>query len=215
MANIFQKLGLLKKEGEDPEDQQAPIIKPIVQPTTVVSMGDSTPPVAKSNTDYSKYLEDVLDKANQPGVDFLEFHKALNSFDGKPLTEQQKYEFAYLPIKAMGIDAQALESTGRDYLSVLSKENQSFQNELATAIREKVENKKAEIQKLTAENAELNSKIEANSRQIEQMNQDVFAASSSIDVEKQAFEYALSNKVAIINDRITKIQTYLHGNPTI
>ncbi len=214
MANIFQKLGLLKKDEGDPDDQQAPIIKPIVQPTTIVSMGDN-PPAIKSNTDYNKYLEDVLDKANKPGVDFLEFHKALNSFDGKPLTEQQKYEFSFLPIKAMGIDALTLESTARDYLSVLNQENQSFRDELASAIREKVENKKAEIQKLTAENAELNSKIEANSKRIEQMNQEVFTSSSSIEVEKQAFEYALSNKVSIINDRITKIQTYLHGNPTV
>jgi hypothetical protein len=210
MSNLFQKLGLVRDDSVDTSKDPAPIVKPIVQPTTTITMGNGeTAP--KSNTDYNKYLEDVLDKGNQPGVDFLEFHKALNSFDGKPLSEEQKYEYAFMPIQAMGATVQTLQSTGRDYLTLLEKEHQSFEAEMADAIKSKVDDKKAQIDQLTSENADLNAKLEANNKKIQQLNQEVFNSSASINVEKQAFEYALSNKQSIINDRIAKIQTYLNG----
>jgi dynactin complex subunit len=210
MSNLFQKLGLVKADSDDSIHEQAPIVKPTVQPTTtIVTMGGTKIP--QSNTDYNKYLEEVLDKGNKPGVDFLEFHKALNGFDGKPLSEEQKYDFAFIPIQAMGITAQTLESSGRDYLDLLEKEDQSFEAELADAIKTKVEDKKSEVDKLTAENTELTEKIEANNKKIQQLNEQIENSSNSISVEKQAFEYALSNKQAIINDRIAKIQTYLNG----
>jgi hypothetical protein len=209
MGNIFQKLGLVKIDENDDTVEQAPIVQPIVKPTTL-TMGEGvvTP---KSNTDYNKYLEDVLDKANKPGVDFLEFHKALNGFDGKPLSEDQKYDFAYIPIQAMGVSSMQLQTSGRDYLGVLMQEKDSFEAELAEAIKTKVEAKKTEVQQLTAENADFASKIEANNQRIQKLNEEVSTSSSSISVEKQAFEFALSNKIAIINDRISKIQTYLNG----
>jgi hypothetical protein len=212
MPNLFQKLGLLKEdESNVTSNQTAPIVKPIVQPTTTVTMGGGMQ-MPKSNTDYNKYLEDVLDKGNLPGVDFLEFHKALNSFDGKPLSEEQKYEFAFLPIQSMGVSPETLVSTGKQYLDMLAKENQSFEDELKEAIKTQVDAKKAQVEKITSENAELTAKIEANNKKIQQLNEEVFTSSNSISVEKQAFEYALSNKQAIINDRIAKIQTYLHGS---
>jgi hypothetical protein len=210
MSNLFQKLGLVKADDEDPSKEQAPIVKPIVQPTTTVTMGEGTQ-IAKSNTDYNKYLEDVLEKGNLPGIDFLEFHKALNSFEGKPLSEEQKYQFAFIPIQAMGVSAATLESTANQYLAMLQKEQQSFEAELADAIKTKVEDKKAQVAQLTTENAEIQAKIEANNKRAQKLNEDIVTSSNSISVEKQAFEYALSNKQAIINDRIAKIQTYLNG----
>ena len=208
---LLSKLGFTKPEDVEkvvPTGNQATIAAPLYQ----TFGGPATPPSTfSSKTDYDKYLEEELEKNNQPGFDFREFSKMLLGMAHKPLTEQAKYETAYEAAKSMGIKPIELINSGGKYQGVLAQIEQDFAKEHAGASASKVEAKKAEIARLAAENAELSAKIEANNKASQELNISVLDSQNVLGGEKAAFEYALNNKKAFYADMLTKIQTYLNG----
>lgn len=207
--SFLQKIGLVK-EDELIKPPAPPVQQPVVQ-TTYQTFGQVNPPTVSSKTDYNKHLDDVLDKNNQPGFDFLEFNKMLIGLDTKPLVESQKYETAFSAAQSMGVTATDLVSSGQRYLTVLATEETDFNSEMQNATATKVDAKKTEIDRLTQRNTELSQEIEANNKKSQELNMALLESDNSLRGEKQAFEYALNNKRVLINDRLAKIQQYLNG----
>lgn len=205
---FLQNIGFQKKEDlpEKPvvQDTQKAIAAPLLQ--TFGSQGVQS--AVSSKTDYNKHLDDVLEANNQTGFDYLEFNKILNGLEGKPLFEPQKYETAFISAESMGVTPTTLINSGKEYLNVLSKEEQDFKSEMIQATQLKVTQKNQEVSELAAENAELSKKMEENNRKSQQLTTEAMASANELDGEQKAFDFALTNKKAIINDRLTKIQQY-------
>lgn len=178
------------------------------QPQAIIT----SPVSIQTGTDYSKVLDDVLEQGTKDGEDFLHFHKAIIAMDGKPLTEEQKYEFTYPAYKSLGITAEKLINSASYNLSLLDKEEQKFTAEWNDAQSQQVEAKKKMIEKLAAENADLAQKIQDNNSKSQKLNEEVFASTNSLNNEKMGFENQLNIKKSVIQDRITKIKTYLYAN---
>jgi len=211
--SIWQKVGLVKEDPpltmpkQQVSESQQTVTAPIYQTFGAGNQTVSPPPVS-SKTDYNQHLDELLRKNNLPGFDFLEFIDILAKLDTKPLTEQAKYETAFMSAQAMGVTVMDLVAAGNKYLQVLSQEQSEFEGEMKAATATKVEAKKTEINRLTTENAQYQAKIEANNKTIQDLNIGLLDSSNVLGTEAKAFEYALTNKTNLLKDRISKIQQY-------
>lgn len=206
---LLQETGFMKKD-EVVQHNTPVVANPVVTSFGAAAAVQSATPF-NSKTDYDKYIEDELEKNNPPGFDFREFSKMILGMASKPLTEQAKFETAYEAAKSMNITPMQLINSGGTYQGVLVRIEGEFAAEHQGAIANKVESKKAEIARLTAENTELASRIEANNKKSQELNISLLDTQNVLGGEKAAFEYALNNKKAFYADMLTKIQTYLNG----
>lgn len=208
--SIWQDLGLVKRD-EAPKATQ--VAQQTIQPVTQVfgTPAVTTPSTFSSKIDYDAYIEAELEKANPPGFDFREFSKMILGMASKPLTEQAKYETANEAAKSMGVTPMQLINSGGTYQGVLVRIEGEFNAEHSSAVETKVEAKKIEMARLTAENVELSAKIEANNKKSQELNISLLDTQNVLGGEKAAFEYALNNKKAFYSDMLTKIQQYLNG----
>lgn len=170
--------------------------------------------VTGTGKDYGKHLDEVMGAADQPGPDFLEFFNAIKEFNKKALPEQQKYEFAFIPLEQQGVTVPKLLASAEVYKNALNKEAQEFEAEVNEA-RNNVNTSKLQVDKLTTENTELSKKIEDNKVKISNLNQDIFNSNNSLEAEKQSFDLYLKDKLDAIEAHTINIQKYLsNGNST-
>jgi len=212
MANFLQKIGFLKP------DEEVEVTSPTAKPAATI-VAPLQPlgklPVGNASRNYDDYLSEVLEKNNQPGFDFFEFNKTLLDMDGKAIGEQAKYELAYSAAKSMGVKPADLEQSANYYLSKLAEEEQSFNQEEAAVIASDIDAKNQKIADLAKRNQQLAAEIEANNQQSQTLTKEVFDSTNAINVEKQAFQYSLTNVRSIIADRVAKINQYLKANASI
>lgn len=200
-------------KDDETEKKEVVVAKKTVPEATIPqTLNTSTATNIQSGTDYGKVLDDVLEQGNQPGADFLEFHKALNGLDGKPISEEQKYEFTFPAYQSLGVTAEKLVASANYYLDLLNKEGERFIGEWSEAQSQQVDAKKALMEKIAAENADYAKKIQENTTKSQKLNEEIFTSSNSLNTEKLSFENQLTIKKSVINDRITKIKTYLYAS---
>lgn len=210
--NILKKWGFVK--DDQPTEPVKKVDSPQNKPPVSMSFGPSTgyTPVQTTNgPDYSKQLAEVLEEHNQPGFDFLEFHKTLNGLEGKPLAEPQKYQTAFTAAQSMNVKVQDLLESGQHYLKVLDAEEQDFAKAMAVATEEKITSKTKEIERLGIENQELARKIEENNKKQQALNMEVMESSNDLNTKKTTFDYAITNLRGLITDRLSKIPQFCDG----
>lgn len=104
-------------------------------------------------------LENVIAENNIPGLDYFEFKKIIEKMQSLPMDEATKFLSAYSTFEVQGITKESLLSSIDKYVSLINKEQETFDSEMAVSYKEKVENKKIDIEKSQLQIVELNNKI--------------------------------------------------------
>lgn len=108
---------------------------------------------------FSDILLNALEKANQPGFDYLEFKKALQNLKKLNMDEATRFQSAYAAAQSMGITPQKLIESADHYLKVLAKEEHNFNQALQAQQQRQVRDQKAELPKLDEEVKQLEIQI--------------------------------------------------------
>lgn len=104
-------------------------------------------------------LESVIADNNISGLDYFEFKKIIEKMKSLPMDEATKFISAFSTFEVQGITKESLLSSIDTYVSLINKEQDTFDTEMKVSYTEKVENKRKEVEKAQQQIAELNNKI--------------------------------------------------------
>ncbi len=172
------------------------------------------------NLSVDKFLEilsGVLEKHNEPGFDYWEFGKALQSI-GKlqHLDEKSKFQTAYAAAQAMNVDSKKLIDSAKKYIAVLELEKNHFQQTANQFIQEQIQKfestskqlaieiqqKQEQIQKLIAEMEDDKKRLSETDRQLQE-------SKKNVEINKAGFMAGYTQLVGQITADIENMEKYL------
>jgi len=197
---------IFKEEEELPKENKIP--NPSVQPTPSTGVNTIISPFVDTG-DYGSILEDVFEKTNLPGPDFLEFYKALKTLENQPIAEEQKYVSSFTAFQIMGLTKDQVIQTSKQYEKALEDEAEEFNKELTRKKKEAVIDKRTRVEVLSKENLELQAKIQTNIAEISALNTEAINSESNLEVKSKQFTLAKNSAIAKIQEIITNTQKYI------
>jgi len=192
-------------------EEKAPVNK-TTAPEKTVSSGDMQK--------FSDILYKAIEKANQPGYDYLEFRQSIKNLKNQNIAQDEGklYEAAYALAQTMQLDKQQLIESARYYLSVLQDEKANFNESLMNNAKVKLEDKKKKLAEVKAKLLEdkkaleaLQKRIAANEKTLAKMTKELSEAASKVEAIKNGFNTALKVLVQKINDDINKMKKYINS----
>lgn len=209
LKSFLQKTGFV--EGEDiGQTPISPTPTYTPQDYKTTSLGGYTPqPQPQSDVNYDTYFDKLMDEANLPGPDFYEFILALREMTSIPV-ESDKYRLVFTTFKAVGVKKEVLLSSAEQYLSVLDKDAQIFDNEVNAEISN-LNSKQERVRQIDQEIQALNDKLRSLSAEKDAINVQVSTGMSKIESHKISFKNALSKRKQEIATQINNIKTYING----
>lgn len=203
MKDFLEKVGVLKKSPPPPANT---VSKPAVQKPVMDSITVPVDENIKPSVDYSSFLKNELVKVNIPGPDYLEFAEALKNVEAD-IPESQRFKMIFVSFKSMGVTADKLISTARNYVSHLNSVKSNFFESLKNEKKAGVDDLNDQVSKWRKDVEELNKKI-AQTEKKSKENSLVLA------VEEAAFNKAFQNEQEKIEENIDKISKYIKNEST-
>lgn len=193
-----------KDAEEDPADFPMPTPPPVERKAPVVFGNTFTTPSVnldtQSGVDYIAQLQDLM-----PEAEYKVFIGTFSDMNSLPLSEQQKYDTAFKGLKRTGMTVDKLLSSGRNYLAILDKEAEEFQQAVSHKKTVDIDQKN----ELILKDQQL---IQEASLRVSKLQEEVNTTKTELDVKELHFKNAISNQKAIVEDQLTKITKHLNGN---
>ena len=172
---------------------------------------------SESNARFLEILAQVLEKNNQPGFDYLEFRKAVQSIaQMQHLDEPNQFKTAFAAAQAFNVNADTLFDSAKKYLNVLEAEQIQFNKTADQYLQNQLNQKQTESGQLkqTIRNAEetlaqLQAKLDEDKKKLSALESDLSNAQLKVDSNKAAFESAYQQVVRQIKEDLQKMETYL------
>jgi hypothetical protein len=204
-------MSLLKKLGLIAEDENAIVpskVKEGVAATPLKMESVQTPVYADTPevVNIVKIIQDTVTQANLEGPDFFEFMNALEKPTLQSLTEDNRYASVF---EIMGISKDKLIATSQAYIDALDSEEQRFEEQLAISKKTKVDDVQLEIDRLSAENIQMQQKIQSNIASITTLTQQKNEASVKINNVASAHGVNIDRMKEKITTIVSNIQKYI------
>ncbi len=165
------------------------------KPTTAANVSNvSVVAVAASGKVSDKFYEilfGAMETNNQPGFDYLEYKKSLQTLAKLPMDEATRYSSAFAAAQAMGVSNAQLNDSAQFYLNVLKTEDNKFQESVAVQRQKQIGSKEKAI-------TDFDATIKAKGEQIAKLTQEI--ATHQDDMGKMKAE---------ISEAVVKIETTL------
>lgn len=162
------------------------------------------------------FLENAMAKQTQPGFDYLKFKQSIDHLASLNLDASTSLKSAFATASTMGVTKDSLLQSARHYLTILGDEKKQFDQALNNQVQQRIDSKKAELQKLQQQIEEHKRQIGKLEKQIVEFqdrisrsDEEVAEAKSSIDQTKMKFENTYQQFVSAIERDITAIQQNL------
>lgn len=134
--------------------QMAPVFNSNIPEVTVPTITSGVP-----DEKFVAMLENVITENNMPGLDYCEFKQAIEKMKNLPIDEATKFLTVYSTFELQGCTKDVLLSAIEKYITLITREQETFNTEMQTSFKEKVEDKKGEVEKAQKQIADLNNKI--------------------------------------------------------
>jgi uncharacterized protein YoxC len=188
--------------------QEEPKSEVVSTTTTVTEAKASYVPNQASNNKFKNYFEQLFKEANLPGPDYFEFSKMVEAMQVIP-DERTRYISAFAGLSVQGLDKTKLTESANKYLEILDTDAANFDATINTALQEKVEVKKHDmeekakrIQQLSNEIAELNNSINLLGNEIKENEEKIRTNISGYEYELNVMKQKISNDLSKINQLI-------------
>lgn len=179
----------------------------------------ATAPVAATGKVSDKFYEilfGAMETNNQPGFDYLEFKKSLQTLAKMPMDEATRYSSAYAAAQAMGVSNQQLNDSAQFYLNILKAEDAKFQESVNQQRQKQIGSKEKAIADLDAtikakgeQIAKLTQEIAAHQEDMSKMKAEISDAVVKIETTLSDFHATYSDLVGQIGEDVEKIKKYL------
>ncbi|MFY7912215.1 MAG: hypothetical protein ACOVO2_21800, partial [Emticicia sp.] len=161
------------------------------KPAVTTTKTEVVTPAGKVSDKFYEILFGAMETNNQPGFDYLEYKKSLQTLAKMPMDEATRYSSAYAAAQAMGVSSQQLNDSAQFYLNVLKTEDSKFQESVNAQRQKQIGSKEKAI-------ADLDATIKAKGEQIARLTQEI--AAHQEDMGKMKAE---------ISEAVVKIETTL------
>lgn len=189
------------------------------EPAAPVSTVASPSAPARPGQPSDKFVEvliQAMDKANLPGVDYLEYRQSVQSLEKMPMDEQVRFQSAFAMAQAMGATPQKLIESAAHYLDVLKAEQSKFDQALRGQVADRIGNRQEMLQNLQAslqqkadQIKKLNEEMEQHRVEIDKLQKEVQDATTKVETTKNDFHASYNAVVAKINDDVEKMKRFL------
>ena len=163
-----------------------------------------------------EFLTQALAKNNLPGFDYLEFKQSLTALSNLNMDEPTAYKSAFATASTVGLTKEKLLKTAEHYRGVLMQEKQAFDQAFQKQIQQKVDAKKAEVEKkkeqileYQAQIRKLEEEIAKNQEIIDQADQAIQSSMEKITQTQEQFEQTFQAILNQINCDIEDINQYI------
>jgi DNA repair exonuclease SbcCD ATPase subunit len=171
----------------------------------------------ESSDKFMDILLQVLENSNQPGFDYLEFRKAVQSIAKlQNLEEATQFKSAYAAAMSMNVQPNQLVDSAKRYLMVLDTEYTKFNQTASQFLQTQVSSKEQEstqlnqtIQQKETQLAQLQSELEKHHKRLLEIDAELKSAKSKVDTNKSSFKLAYDQLVGQISNDIQKMEQYL------
>lgn len=145
-------------------------------PTTPVTAGEG-----KISERFTNILLEAMEKADQPGFDYLEFKKALQNLKKMNMDEGTRFKSAYAMAQSMEVTPAQLIASAKHYLSTLSNEEQKFGKALQNQQQSQISDRRKEITDLDKNILQLEDQIKELQKKITAARKKKAATQKGID----------------------------------
>jgi len=201
------------KVVEEVKNQEKPVSNPQPEKIQTVSPGQATP--VKDETIIVKLLK-ALEDNNQPGFDYFEYKRSLKSLEKLQMDEATKYQSAFATAATMDVTLDKLIASIEFYKKILLQEETNFLKASKEQYTQKVENKKADITKISNLIKDKSQKIQLLTDEIrehqksqEQMTEYINVAESKIKTTENNFRYSLEDLTTQMENDLNKLKQYI------
>lgn len=166
---------------------------------------------------FAEILNQILEKNNQQGFDYLEYKKAIQSI-GKlhNMEEGTQYKTAFAAATAMNVQPAHLLDSARKYLMLLENELTKF-NQAAgqymqsqVGIREQETGKLSQaIEQKTKQLNQIQSELEQHHKRLNEITSEISLIKTKVNRNKDSFKQAYDQLVGQISSDIQKMEQYL------
>lgn len=154
---------------------------------------------------FSKVLLEAMEKANQPGFDYLEFKKALQNLKKMNMDEATRYQSAYVMAQSMNVLPQQLIDSAQYYLQELAKEERKFNTALQGQRQTQIADKKQQLTGLDQEIKDLEGQIKALEKKIATAKKQKEKTTSAIQQSSSKLQNTQNDFVATYNTIVGQI----------
>lgn len=182
-------------------------------PTTKTDVESSK---GKVSDMFYEILFGAMETNNQPGFDYLEYKKSLQTLSKMPMDEATRYSSAYAAAQAMGVSSQTLNDSAQFYLNVLKTEDSKFQESVNVQRQKQIGSKEKAIIELDAtikakgeQIAKLTQEIAAHQEDMGKMKAEISEAVIKIETTLSDFHATYSDLINQIGQDIDNMKKYL------
>jgi len=184
--------------------------------TVITAKTDTEISKGKVSDKFYEILFGAMETNNQPGFDYFEYKKSLQTLSKLPMDEATRYSSAYAAAQAMGVSSQVLNDSAQFYLNVLMKEDSRFQESVNIQRQKQIGSKEKSIMDLDAtikakgdQIAKLTQEIIAHQEDMEKMKAEISEAVVKIEKTLNDFHATYSDLINQIGQDIENMKKYL------
>ncbi len=168
------------------------------------------------NQKFIEVLLSAMEKANLPGVDYLEYRQSLKSLEKMPMDEQVRYQSAFAMAQAMGATPAKLVESAVHYLDVLKAEQSKFDAAVRNQTAERIGNRQGMLKNLDAtlkQKAEqikqLTQEMELHRSEMEKLEKEIQEATSKVTATQANFIASYELLMSQINMDVENMRKFL------
>lgn len=193
MLKNLKSLFIIEEEAEKasprPKSKAKAAPKPKAKPTPTAPASPATPPPAPSAAErpgkvtpkFTEILLNALEKADQPGFDYLEFKKSLQNLKKLNMDDATRFQSAYAAAQSMNITPQQLIESAGHYLRVLDQEEKNFEQALRGQQQRQIKDQQQQLPKLDQEVKQLEAQIKQLQERIKKAKTDQARIRKSVE----------------------------------
>ena len=173
-------------------------------------------PIGKVSDKFYEILFGAMEINNQPGFDYLEYKKSLQTLSKMPMDEATRYGSAYAAAQAMGVSSQALNDSAQFYLNLLKTEDSKFQDSVNIQRQKQIGSKEkaiidfeATIKAKGEQIAKLTQEIAVHQQDMGKMKAEISEAVVKIETTLNDFHATFSDLINQIGQDIENMKKYL------
>ncbi|MEO0733615.1 MAG: hypothetical protein AAFZ52_12335 [Bacteroidota bacterium] len=218
MWKNLKGLFVVEEEGKKKTAPAKPSPAP-KKPSPAPAAAPSTPSVSVSgnvNDRFVKVLLEAMEKANQPGFDYLEYKKALQNLKRMNFTDAVRFQTAYATAQSMGVTPKALMDSAQHYLTVLGEEEKKFAAALKGQRAQQVGDRENQLKSLDASIKQQEEQIKALQEKIaktkaeqKKLRDSMNKSTAKLTKTQADFEETYAVITGGIREDVTKMQEFL------